>query len=1174
MTKRNHHIDENDNDNDNDNDHGDKGRATARPAVTAVVVAVFVFVFLLILMTMTRIPILGHVVLESLAIHEGKDTFYEAKQDDISLVASLRSRSRSSRRSGAAQNENEPNNPINTSTSERISDSSSLASLSLPSDEVPVHVVVAKEQPYEPHCQNHHRNGKEPKRTNSNSKSNSNSNSNSNYEAPEPFRYLHDCCDDCNPPVPESPDPLVSIKWKGNSNNASNESKHPKRTKKDFVGTPLQIYRSSQPVALYTIPSDASVVVASDNGDKHDRHPRLLILEDCTVVMDWGSERAAWFEILTDDDLTSTDNRDPTKPTVEASVSEYNRPYPGKTRALTKYGNRTYRLETNQELYEGVRFTFLHVAFPKTTAAGTNTTTTNEPLAIDDFSIVSKIKPMDYTGGFRSSNKLLTKAWYWGAYGTRLNVERNQLNSILIERGDRVAIQGDGHPTIATMLASFLSDETSKLLANVLNATDSSHKRVVDDGIMAYPLYWCLSAIDYYWATYTGHDESDNAFVEQLVADIAVILDRRIDDFLDPHLDITWFGWDDRIGNGWCFHSKHDVCTKEALLAFAGLVIRVCNDFVGVLSSLAAVVATTERHERQTVFGDLAKKYRARSKHMTQALRAVPEYPSGFGVHAAAYAINANVATRDEIQKHWMGTREPHNTLNNAVTICSFSQFNQYWILQALGNIQNENGLEHALKSIDLCWGPMMELSTGGCFWELSSREWLSFMKEGDQAPHLPSYCHPWASGVTPWLSKLLGGIAPATPGYAEFWATPYVSANYPSVHSTVPTPHGPIALGAILTPIATADLEEEAIAFDLEATLEASVSGWFGLRTSVVATQSSVDAIEAPLAMESLAVNGIAVPPEQVIRAEKALALYPGSDDNYLRNSNCVFVRLVNEDDGNGVASHAVTATYRLTNVAHVEPHSSLVDRNDSEEAAIQQQWQGLSTLPTLDTDTTTIATDDVSPFPVPRYPSFVVQPFDTKSQGDGLLVYGKDGYSFLGCNVSDRWPEYVQNVTVRQHGYPGWVVPDESLVGYSDTDPVYLPVPGDTESDEPKKKKRVLGTVGVDDQGGGDINCVLVDVTLGTDAASPKQTYYLSIYFVASRAGNRHAVRVMDGETYDLIAPTTLIKDYQGGLWWTLRTDRSVRLKMMDVEGIHLSAIAFATDLPPIDANALPLE
>jgi hypothetical protein len=161
--------------------------------------------------------------------------------------------------------------------------------------------------------------------------------------------------------------------------------------------------------------------------------------------------------------------------------------------------------------------------------------------------------------------------------GVRLNVERDQLNSVLIERGDRVAIQGDGHPTIATALEVFYSKEIMKLLKNVLNSTDNAHQRVVDDYIMSYPLYWCLSSINYLWhvdssSSSSSSSSSDNMFMNQkLIQDISFLLDKRINDFLDSNLDITWFGWDDRIGNGWCFHSKNDVCTREGLLSFAGL---------------------------------------------------------------------------------------------------------------------------------------------------------------------------------------------------------------------------------------------------------------------------------------------------------------------------------------------------------------------------------------------------------------------------------------------------------------------------------------------------------------------------------------------------------------------------------------------------------------------------
>ena len=150
-------------------------------------------------------------------------------------------------------------------------------------------------------------------------------------------------------------------------------------------------------------------------------------------------------------------------------------------------------------------------------------------------------------------------------------MERDQLNSVLIERGDRVAIQGDGHPTIATALEVFYSKEIMNLLKNVLNSTDNAHQHVVDDYIMAYPLYWCLSSINYLWHVDSSSSSDNMPMDQKLIQDISFLLDKRINDFLDSNLDITWFGWDDRIGNGWCFHSKNDVCTREGLLSFAGL---------------------------------------------------------------------------------------------------------------------------------------------------------------------------------------------------------------------------------------------------------------------------------------------------------------------------------------------------------------------------------------------------------------------------------------------------------------------------------------------------------------------------------------------------------------------------------------------------------------------------
>lgn len=206
------------------------------------------------------------------------------------------------------------------------------------------------------------------------------------YEAPEPYEMLHDFCTDCNPTVEMSPDPLVSMTWSPNVN----ESK-------------LQIYRIFHPVKFKVSPPDAIQGIESFFKNSNESSLSLTISKNCSLMLDWGVERAAWLELTSPDDLSSTN----------AAISEFNMPYPGKTKPLVRYGNHTYRLETNDQLYEGVRFTWLYFNF-------SSIQDIKLPIEIKNISLVAKIKPINYTGFFRSSSDELTKAWYTGAYGVRL----------------------------------------------------------------------------------------------------------------------------------------------------------------------------------------------------------------------------------------------------------------------------------------------------------------------------------------------------------------------------------------------------------------------------------------------------------------------------------------------------------------------------------------------------------------------------------------------------------------------------------------------------------------------------------------------------------------------------------------------------------------------------------
>ena len=139
--------------------------------------------------------------------------------------------------------------------------------------------------------------------------------------------------------------------------------------------------------------------------------------------------------------------------------------------------------------------------------------------------------------------------------------------------------------------------------------------------------------------------------------------------------------------------------------------------------------------------------------------------------------------------------------------------------------------MDYAASFVKLCWGPMLELGKG-CFWELFSPEWASWMADGDKAPTSPSYCHPWASGVTHWLSGAMAGIVAVEPGYARFAAMPHVSGNTPHVRATQPTPHGPITVSA------QRDNGRGTVAVDVQS----SVAGLVGLRLHDEATGCALD--------------------------------------------------------------------------------------------------------------------------------------------------------------------------------------------------------------------------------------------------------------------------------------------------------------------------------------------
>ena len=155
----------------------------------------------------------------------------------------------------------------------------------------------------------------------------------------------------------------------------------------------------------------------------------------------------------------------------------------------------------------------------------------------------------------------------------------------------------------------------------------------------------------------------------------------------------------------------------------------------------AADLGRSLKHAGQDV---LALNYTSIAARLSTQMRALEPtgggaWHSNFGLHAAANAINAGVPSVSETKAIF--SRE----FNDSTLACSFSPFNQFWNLQGYGNA---GMMDYALASVRLCWGTNLKLGRG-CFWEIYSPEWASFLTQGDKAPTMPSMCHPWASGVS-----------------------------------------------------------------------------------------------------------------------------------------------------------------------------------------------------------------------------------------------------------------------------------------------------------------------------------------------------------------------------------------------------------------------------------------
>ena len=513
-------------------------------------------------------------------------------------------------------------------------------------------------------------------------------------------------------PVHESPDPLVSYRWPGPQ--AEDELEI-------FTMKPVNA-DTDQPGSFFNISSLC------------ENKTNVTVRGEGSIRIDFGTEMPAWIEFDSPDCPGG----------VEMSISEYNEPGINKTGKPVRYGN-TYRLELNDELYDGVRFAWIHVREH------------TGDWHINDVRAVNQVKPANYNGSFSCSDQVLTRAWYMSAYSVRAAMVKDYFGAILMDRGDRMSWTGDAHPIQAASLVAFGNYDFIK--KNIENTADQNN------GIRSYSLYWVLSLIDYY--RYTG----DREFLEKYLNNAANKLDDAYLEYgKDP--DLRFYGWDERLTAGFELWFKP---APEAQKAYKMLTIRAWLEFAGLMREIGR--------------SDLDSKYTWWARRKIGELRQDQFWVMDLGMHAASDAINTGMLNQREIDSIYI------NQFISRSRRLSLSPFNQYFVIQALGNIGK---YDDALSTIRDIWGGMLKQG-GTTPYEVFRPSWNDFLEPNDPVPNsqsgIVSLCHPWGAGPVKWLNEEILGIKPLSPGFKEWVAAPNPGKRLEWIRGSTPTPHGEISV-------------------------------------------------------------------------------------------------------------------------------------------------------------------------------------------------------------------------------------------------------------------------------------------------------------------------------------------------------------------------------------------
>lgn len=898
--------------------------------------------------------------------------------------------------------------------------------------------------------------------------------------APEPWPPLHGGAFS-GPPRPLSPDPLVRYVW----------------TDIPSVNDTILQLIPVAPVSCGPLPGTPAASFSNASACAGTFYPTIRVSGAGTLVIDFAVEMPAWLEFDSADLLPGDASA------LVLGTGEYNRVdysigykrgapkvYPSPS-ACNGAAPCTYRLETNPELYEGVRYGFITLATPP-----------SRPFTITGLRAVSQAKPVNYVGAFSSAgDPILTQTWYTAAYTVRAALQADYIGSILEDRGDRMSWTGDAH---VAQIASLVAFGNARFVLENLNRTSCAN---CCNGIATYCLYFVLSALDYVRET------GDAAALAYFGPAISAKLEHAWALFPNPR-GLRFVGHDDRLGNGFANNT-----TPETQALYRFLAIRCWAGYAAALA--AAGNATGAAHWAN---------YSAAGAAAVRAGGGTWWAP--LGLHAGADAINAGFTTPAEVGAI------ADAVLSDVVVVPSQSNFNQYFILQALAGA---GMLDRGVETVRAVWGPILALGAT-TFWEISYPDWGRILAPGP--PPIPneagwaSLCHPWSAGAAPWLTRWVLGVRPAGAGggYARVVVAPHVAHGMAGVEGAAPTHSGGRAV-------------EVAVA-------KGSAGAGAAAALVALALPPGVAAAELRLSSVTLARLGLEGAIEDAVVEEEV-----GAGGAWARVAHAIAVPEDSpvEDEAVGGGGGAGGGVFRRAPAVVVEVPSPL--RAASRHRFRVRIVAGGGGAPAGAAAARPLPAPPRagSPFPPPSWPGAVL-PADAATRGSWQGVYGKEGYIMFGAGPGGAdvaaLPPWVHSLTL-------W----GAAAGFSGRTLQWANASGDARALQQPGGGRALGAAAP--QGSGSIP---VDVFVNADAPPRFRVAAYFTDFGPTPWGDGESGESRTQEVYLLtgypalnpLTPHQLLADFAAGVWLNYEVGGNFRVRVTTARGDYCVLSALMFDLP----------